>query len=837
MQDTKKVAGELLVELEKKGVTFETVDGKLKYKDSKGNFTENSKEKVKKYKEEIIEILKKKQTIDEFITDNDYETNVYPLTDVQAAYLVGKTEAVKWGGIGCKGYIEVDFGSYSAEELSRAWKVLVNRHEMLRAKVTEVGFEILERDEIDYEIKIVNLQKMAEREKVDTLSKIREDFSEYVFHTEEPPLFKVLITKRIEGNFFHLLVDLIVSDFASVQLLISEMGELLKGASLEKIRYKFSDYAMFNQQRKGSLKWHQDRMYWLERLKKLPEAPILPQDGRAADKCENTYEFYRFQKHINQSDWKRIKEIAGEYGVTVSSVLIGIYAEVMLDAFASKSESYPTVRLVLLSGDWINTSLPGRLRKIMTNAQMISLGGATEGGIWSIYHEIDEIEERPTILYGKALLGQWMGVVDEELRICPEYVSGQIAIGGYSLAEGYLGDTILTKEKFVYLEEEKNRIYLTGDNGRYVENGDIEFLGRLDNQVKINGHRIEIAEIENAIRGMQNIEDCCVVYNQSIGKGVLIAFIKNKISSISYTKEEYRKQLAFFLPPAMIPSEFVNVESFPLSTNGKIDRKGLAESIQKNIKVKHNAKATLISQKKEYVELAKSIKKIVCSISGNDYIDYEDNLLENGLDSLLLSQISGRIVSDIQEAQGMRFDEILRASLTMPTIMGIAQYISDCKNPSKNQMHSNAGNQTRNSYTVVYIFGDNENEIRDVLIEKLSASNISCKRVGGQEIIERCHEDINVKKKYIIAFSEMASLCITKASELLGENIIINRIFLINPSKAKESDLYLGDISIIDGNSVAIKSWEKAVLGNVREFESNSNDIFDIIMRELENDK
>lgn len=78
MQDTKKVAGELLVELEKKGVTFETVDGKLKYKDSKGNFTENSKEKVKKYKEEIIEILKKKQTIDEFITDNDYETSHTP---------------------------------------------------------------------------------------------------------------------------------------------------------------------------------------------------------------------------------------------------------------------------------------------------------------------------------------------------------------------------------------------------------------------------------------------------------------------------------------------------------------------------------------------------------------------------------------------------------------------------------------------------------------------------------------------------------------------------------------------------------------------------------------
>lgn len=196
--------------------------------------------------------------------------------------------------------------------------------------------------------------------------------------------------------------------------------------------------------------------------------------------------------------------------------------------FASKSESYPTVRLVLLSGDWINTSLPGRLRRIMTNAQIVSLGGATEGGIWSVFHEIDEIEERPTILYGKALHGQWTGIVDEELRICPQYVSGQIAIGGYSLAEGYLGDSALTEEKFVHVEGGKKRIYLTGDNGRYVENDDIEFLGRLDNQVKINGHRIEIAEIEAALMKIPQVENCCVVYHRNEGTGNLVAFIKER---------------------------------------------------------------------------------------------------------------------------------------------------------------------------------------------------------------------------------------------------------------------------------------------------------------------
>lgn len=846
---------------------------------------------------ETLRILKmaKGQILDFF---RMIEKNVIPLTSIQTAYVVGQTAGCELGNINAHYYIEYTIESLDVERLEQMINLVISKNDALRLIVTHEGKASFLDNVPYYSVPVYSLYDGNDREQK-RLERSHHRYNYYkwpmfhfcvgktsgktsVLHVDfDCIILDAWSAKLLLNEIFSLYYGKDVKfpriSFMNYMRLKTDKGDLeaeeywkekvknmpsfpklnyqKKFAEVQNVRFDRieCDFSFIETQRlyQKIKNYHFTpaaviSTIFMKTLAQYSETPglsinvtlfnrqLLHEDVNIFSVLGvgGTLVLPNPEKGPDASHWGRL---LNEYKVTLWNS-VPAQAE-MLDAFASKSESYPTVRLVLLSGDWINTSLPGRLRKIMTNAQMISLGGATEGGIWSIYHEIDEIEERPTILYGKALLGQWMGVVDEELRICPEYVSGQIAIGGYSLAEGYLGDTTLTKEKFVYVEEEKNRIYLTGDNGRYVENGDIEFLGRLDNQVKINGHRIEIAEIENAIRGMQNIEDCCVVYNQSIGKGVLIAFIKNKISSISYTKEEYRKQLAFFLPPAMIPSEFVNVERFPLSTNGKIDRKGLAESIQKNIKVKHNAKATLISQKKEYVELAKSIKKIVCSISGNDYIDYEDNLLENGLDSLLLSQISGRIVSDIQEAQGMRFDEILRASLTMPTIMGIAQYISDCKNPSKNQMHSNAGNQTRNSYTVVYIFGDNENEIRDVLIEKLSASNISCKRVGGQEIIERCHEDISVKKKYIIAFSEMASLCITKASELLGENIIINRIFLINPSKAKESDLYLGDISIIDGNSVAIKSWEKAVLGNVREFESNSNDIFDIIMRELENDK
>ncbi|MFR2489008.1 MAG: non-ribosomal peptide synthetase [Coprococcus comes] len=578
--------------------------------------------------------------------------------------------------------------------------------------------------------------------------------------------------------------------------------------------------------------------------------------------------------------WKNLIEI---YGITIWNS-----APALLDMFLIMGENnhFGKLRLALVSGDWIPLYLPEKWYKVTSaNSQFVALGGATEGGIWSNYYCVSKVDRLwNSIPYGQALPKQKYRITDENFVECGVDIPGELQIGGGSLAKGYINDEELTMKKFI-TDVKGERWYRTGDRGRRWADGTIEFLGRMDTQVKIRGHRIELGEIESVLKSISRIKEAVVVAQGDKYHKELVAFYLGEYIAES----EIEDYLKIHLPEYSIPNSINRLENFPLNANGKVDRRRLAEyqktdsveimsdkvlnivlmiweellknkvadldenlfkigadsllaarfvaAINARCGIKHNAKATLISQKKEYVELAKSIKKIVCSISGNDYIDYEDNLLENGLDSLLLSQISGRIVSDIQEAQGMRFDEILRASLTMPTIMGIAQYISDCKNPSKNQMHSNAGNQTRNSYTVVYILGDNENEIRDVLIEKLSASNISCKRVGGQEIIERCHEDISVKKKYIIAFSEMASLCITKASELLGENIIINRIFLINPSKAKESDLYLGDISIIDGNSVAIKSWEKAVLGNVREFESNSNDIFDIIMRELENDK
>ncbi|WP_225859469.1 non-ribosomal peptide synthetase [Streptomyces albicerus] len=161
------------------------------------------------------------------------------------------------------------------------------------------------------------------------------------------------------------------------------------------------------------------------------------------------------------------------------------------------------LRLGLLSGDWIPVRLPDRVRALLPGLRLISLGGATEAAIWSIHHPIEQPvdPDRPSILYGRPLANQTFHVLDEALRPRPDWVPGELYIGGSGLAIGYHGDREATARSFVGHPVTGERLYRTGDLGRYLPGGDIEFLGREDGQVKIRGHRIELAEIEAALTG------------------------------------------------------------------------------------------------------------------------------------------------------------------------------------------------------------------------------------------------------------------------------------------------------------------------------------------------
>jgi amino acid adenylation domain-containing protein/thioester reductase-like protein len=158
------------------------------------------------------------------------------------------------------------------------------------------------------------------------------------------------------------------------------------------------------------------------------------------------------------------------------------------------------LRLVLLSGDWIPLSLPEQARVVLGGAEMISLGGATEASIWSILYPIERVDPAwKSIPYGRPMANQRMHVLNALLERCPVWVPGELYIGGIGLAQGYWRDEEKSRASFFRHPRTGERLYRTGDWGRYQPDGNIEFLGREDFQVKIGGHRIELGEIEETL--------------------------------------------------------------------------------------------------------------------------------------------------------------------------------------------------------------------------------------------------------------------------------------------------------------------------------------------------
>ncbi|SJZ79319.1 pyochelin synthetase [Marinactinospora thermotolerans DSM 45154] len=193
-------------------------------------------------------------------------------------------------------------------------------------------------------------------------------------------------------------------------------------------------------------------------------------------------------------------ELVADHGVTLWNS-VPAQMQMLDDYLASAGDAdLPTLRLALLSGDWIPVTLPDRIRARVPGLSLVSLGGATEAAIWSIHHPIGEVDPAwPSIPYGRPLANQTFHVLDERMNDRPDWVVGELYIGGAGVALGYLGDEARTAERFVTHPRTGERLYRTGDLGRYRPGGDIEFLGREDSQVKVRGHRIELAEIEAAL--------------------------------------------------------------------------------------------------------------------------------------------------------------------------------------------------------------------------------------------------------------------------------------------------------------------------------------------------
>ncbi|PDP87090.1 non-ribosomal peptide synthetase, partial [Glycomyces fuscus] len=188
-----------------------------------------------------------------------------------------------------------------------------------------------------------------------------------------------------------------------------------------------------------------------------------------------------------------------EHGVTVWNS-VPVLAQMLLEAATGAQESLSGLRVVMVSGDWVPLDLPRRTRETAPGCRFVAMGGATEAAIWSNYEEVSEAApDWPSIPYGRPLSGQRFRVVGPDGRDRPDWVPGELWIGGAGVAVGYRGDPSTTAARFV-TDEQGVRWYRTGDQGRYRPDGRLEFLGRDDQQVKIRGHRLELGEVEAAAR-------------------------------------------------------------------------------------------------------------------------------------------------------------------------------------------------------------------------------------------------------------------------------------------------------------------------------------------------
>jgi acyl-coenzyme A synthetase/AMP-(fatty) acid ligase/acyl carrier protein len=235
-----------------------------------------------------------------------------------------------------------------------------------------------------------------------------------------------------------------------------------------------------------------------------------------------------------------------------------------------------TLRLFALSGDRIPPALAGVLRRLGPAAlTLMSLGGPTETTVWNIGYPIGAGDPTGTIPYGRPNANNRAYILDADGLDTPDWVTGEICAAGTGLARGYWGDEALTAARFRFDEDRGERLYHTGDLGRYLPDGNIDITGRADFQIKINGYRIEATEVETRLTAIPAVKQAVVVKQAGARGDRLVAHLA-AAGAARPDGEQLRQVLREHLPEYMTPSAVVWYESLPLTPNGKVDRGALS---------------------------------------------------------------------------------------------------------------------------------------------------------------------------------------------------------------------------------------------------------------------
>jgi len=296
------------------------------------------------------------------------------------------------------------------------------------------------------------------------------------------------------------------------------------------------------------------------------------------------------QQRRNPKAWC---QAAGRHRVTLWNTVPALFDMLLTYCEAFGQRMPQALRAVLLSGDWIGLDLPARYRAFRPDGQFVAMGGATEASIWSNVYDVKNVSpDWRSIPYGYPLARQKYRVVDLQGRDCPDWVPGELWIGGAGVALGYFNDPERTARQFVTVSGE--RWYRTGDLGCYWPDGRLEFLGRRDKQVKIGGYRIELGEIEVALLRIEGVKSAIALAMGEREKS-LVAFVVPERTAqddqpivalqpspggsmpSGLDKAQILTALRGLLPTYMVPQRLFILDALPLTPNGKVDHRALMQ--------------------------------------------------------------------------------------------------------------------------------------------------------------------------------------------------------------------------------------------------------------------
>ncbi|WP_414938798.1 amino acid adenylation domain-containing protein [Amycolatopsis sp. cmx-11-51] len=352
-------------------------------------------------------------------------------------------------------------------------------------------------------------------------------------------------------------------------------------------------------------------------------AVVLPDADQAADPAH----------------WLRL---CGQAGVTVWNSVPAIAGLLLEQAEADGAGSLKTLRLVMMSGDRLPPALPAALRAMRPGVDVISLGGPTETTIWNISHPVGEHEDgTESIPYGKPNANNRAYVLDAAGRDLPDWVTGEICAAGTGLARGYWQDAERTAERFFDDPARGERIYRTGDLGRWLPTGEIEILGRSDFQIKVNGYRIEAGEVETRLVALDTVRRA-VVARESGARGARLVAHLVPTGEARPSSHELGEQLRDVLPPYMVPSGVYWHDAFPLTRNGKVDRAKLQD---------HKPDAVSVAEAPPDTDLEREVAQLWAKVLKADAPSATTTLFDLGGDSLA----AARIFAGVRKRFGVGF--------------------------------------------------------------------------------------------------------------------------------------------------------------------------------------